>query len=161
MSDLLCGEVSPGSSHGLLGFLPKSIPSASSERFRRDFATMLNECVVTSQGAQSFFGIFEDFAKQLNFEEERDHLFEKLILPLIESGKDTSGQFIATNSTALLRAFKRASSDTQTQVENAIAALEVSGNEASVGWAKDLRVVFSLPGPTAEADEVDPSGSAG
>lgn len=161
MSDLLSGDISSVPNPSVLGFLPNSIPPASAVRFRKDFVAMLNECVVTSVGAQKFFDVFADFAKQLNFEEASDRLFEKLILPLIESGKDTASQFIATNSTALLPAFKRASSDTQTQVRNAIAALEVSSHEAFAAWAKDLRVVFALPAPTVEVDDEDPSESAG
>jgi len=78
----------------------------------------------------------------------------------IESGKDTSGQFIASHSKILLCAFNRASEETQTQVRNAIEALENSNNEESSGWAKELRDVFALPAPITEIDEVDPSEGA-
>ncbi|KCZ62548.1 hypothetical protein L53_10655 [Hyphomonas sp. L-53-1-40] len=147
LTGVLEGEVSVKVSEKLFSHVPMEIAPASRQRVRDDFVTSLEECVVTSQGAQDFFRIFHDFAMTLDFSKSTDRLFEKLVLPLIESRSDSARGFLQAQAKDLSKALSKSSSQTKDQVVNAISALEDSGEMMAVDWAAKLRTQFQLPAP--------------
>lgn len=125
--------------------IPLAVPSASKSRIRKDFINSLDDEVVTGNGVHDFLDAFPTFASEVDLAENPNLLLGRIVLPLIESRKDSASGYAKDKASQMLSAFASASEETQQQIQEAIQTLHKSDDDAVSAWAEELRATFNLP----------------